>query len=63
MATILHGSIGIGTILTVCLGGLLLNFFMPLTKKVLDHLFVQQSTSPSYKKNKAADHNDNKSIF
>ncbi|USL17172.1 YczE/YyaS/YitT family protein [Bacillus paranthracis] len=63
MATILHGPIGIGTILTVCLGGLLLNFFMPLTKKVLDHLFVHQSTSPSYKSNKAADHNDNKSIF
>ena len=33
MATILHGPIGVGTILTVCLGGLLLNFFMPLTKK------------------------------
>lgn len=63
MATILHGPIGVGTILTVCLGGLLLNFFMPLTKKVLDHLFVHQSTSPSYKSNKAADHNDNKSIF
>ncbi|MGM2835122.1 YitT family protein, partial [Bacillus cereus group sp. Bce025] len=55
--------IGIGTILTVCLGGLLLNFFMPLTKKVLDYLFVHQSTSPSYKSNKVADHNDNKSIF
>lgn len=64
MATILHGPIGVGTILTVCLGGLLLNFFMPLTKKVIDHLFVHQSTtSPSYKSNKAADHNDNKSIF
>ncbi len=63
MATILHGPIGVGTILTVCLGGLLLNSFMPLTKKVLDHLFVHQSTLPSYKKNKAADHNDNKSIF
>ena len=34
MATILHGPIGIGTILTVCLGGLLLNFFMPLTKSI-----------------------------
>ncbi len=63
MATILHGPIGVGTILTVCLGGLLLNFFIPLTKKVIDHLFVHQSTSSSYKKNKAADHNDNKSIF
>ncbi|TKH12145.1 YitT family protein [Bacillus wiedmannii] len=63
MAMILHGPIGIGTILTVCLGGLLLNSFMPLTKKVLNYLLVHQSRSSSYKKNKAADHNDNKSIF
>ncbi len=55
MAMILHGPIGIGTILTVCLGGLLLNSFMPLTKKVLNYLLVHQSRSSSYKKNKAAD--------
>ncbi|PDM37389.1 hypothetical protein CMV37_19465, partial [Bacillus cereus] len=39
------------------------NLFMPLTKKVIDHLFVHQSTSSNYKKNKTADHNDKKRIF
>lgn len=35
MALIFKGPIGIGTLLTVCLGGLILNFFMPFTEKVL----------------------------
>lgn len=35
MALIFKGPIGIGTLLTVCFGGLILNFFMPFTEKVL----------------------------
>ncbi|MCY9453047.1 YitT family protein, partial [Bacillus haynesii] len=31
----LKGPIGIGTLLTVCLGGLVLHFFMPFAGKVL----------------------------
>ncbi|GMK37615.1 hypothetical protein PCCS19_06690 [Paenibacillus sp. CCS19] len=35
-ALLVHGPIGIGTILTVCLGGLILNYWMPLTRKAID---------------------------
>lgn len=52
MAMILHGPIGVGTLLTVCLGGLILNYFMPFTKKVLDRLLIHSSTSPNYDKDK-----------
>ncbi|MBE1444328.1 YczE/YyaS/YitT family protein [Paenibacillus sp. OAS669] len=48
MAMIFHGPIGIGTLLTVCLGGLLLNYFMPLTKKILDRIVMRSSTLPDY---------------
>jgi len=51
MAIILHGPIGVGTLLTVCFGGLLLNYFMPFTKKALEHIFSYSSTLPN-------DHND-----
>ncbi|WP_423805209.1 YczE/YyaS/YitT family protein [Paenibacillus illinoisensis] len=44
LALILKGPIGMGTILTVCLGGFLLNIFMPLTKRILER-FVQQPSS------------------
>ncbi|MEX3618216.1 YitT family protein [Paenibacillus glucanolyticus] len=37
-AIIFNGPIGIGTLLTVCLGGLTLNYFMPLTQKTLNLL-------------------------
>lgn len=37
-ALIFNGPIGMGTLLTVCLGGLILSFFMPLTQKILDKL-------------------------
>lgn len=37
MAMIFSGPIGIGTLLTVCFGGLILNYFMPVTKKVIEH--------------------------
>jgi len=47
MAMILHGPIGIGTLLTVCFGGLLLNYFMPVTKKALEHIFSYSSTLPN----------------
>ncbi|WP_042203630.1 YczE/YyaS/YitT family protein [Paenibacillus camerounensis] len=35
-AFIFNGPIGIGTLLTVCLGGFILNFFMPVVQKALD---------------------------
>ncbi|WP_286924061.1 MULTISPECIES: YczE/YyaS/YitT family protein [Lysinibacillus] len=47
MAMILHGPTGIGTLLTVCFGGLLLNYFMPVTKKALEHIFSYSSTLPN----------------
>lgn len=47
MAMISHGPIGVGTILTVCFGGLLLNYFMPVTKKALEHIFSYASTLPN----------------
>jgi uncharacterized protein len=54
MAIIFNGAIGIGTLLTVCLGGLILNSFMPLTKKVIDRILIltNTSTSPIYDKDK-----------
>jgi uncharacterized protein len=45
MAIILNGPIGIGTLLTVCLGGLILNYFMPFTEKVLDRIVTRSSKS------------------
>lgn len=50
MAMISNGPIGIGTLLTVCLGGLILNYFMPYTKKVLDPILTHSSTTPNYDK-------------
>lgn len=52
IALILNGPIGVGTLLTVCLGGLILNYFMPVTEKVLDHCLTHSSTSPHYDKEK-----------
>ncbi|MGE6259791.1 YczE/YyaS/YitT family protein [Heyndrickxia sporothermodurans] len=52
MAMILNGPIGVGTVLTVCLGGLILNYFMPFTKKILDRILIHSSTSPNYDKDK-----------
>ncbi|MFP3513033.1 YitT family protein [Peribacillus sp. SIMBA_075] len=52
MAIIFNGPIGIGTLLTVCLGGLILNYFMPITKKVLDRIVTHSSTSPNNDTNK-----------
>lgn len=35
LAFIFNGPIGVGTVLTVCFGGMILNFFMPITEKIL----------------------------
>lgn len=47
IAMILNGPIGVGTLLTVCLGGLILNYFMPITEKALDRILTPSSTSPN----------------
>ncbi|MBY7740508.1 YczE/YyaS/YitT family protein [Paenibacillus polymyxa] len=52
IAFILNGPIGIGTLLTVCIGGVLLNYFMPLTGKVLDRILTHSGTSPNHDKDK-----------
>ncbi|CAM3788850.1 YitT family protein [Aeromicrobium ponti] len=52
MAMKFNGPIGIGTLLTVCLGGLILNGFMPLTEKVLDRISAHSSTSLNYDKDR-----------
>ncbi|ALA42312.1 hypothetical protein ABE82_12635 [Paenibacillus peoriae] len=52
IAVILNGPIGIGTLLTVCLGGLILNYFMPLTEKVLNRILTHSDTSPNHEKDK-----------
>lgn len=36
MAMIFKGPIGVGTLLIVCLSGLILNYFMSFTKKLLE---------------------------
>lgn len=38
LAIICKGPIGIGTLLTVCLGGFILHFFMPITGRILDNI-------------------------
>ena len=52
MAIIFSGPIGIGTLLTVCLGGLILNYFMPFTEKVLDLVLINSGTSVKYDSDK-----------
>ncbi|PSA89465.1 hypothetical protein C6371_16420 [Bacillus atrophaeus] len=47
VAIILNGPIGVGTLLTVCLGGLILNSFMPFTEKILDRILTNSSTLPN----------------
>ncbi|PRS06094.1 YitT family protein [Bacillus atrophaeus] len=47
VAIILNGPIGVGTLLTVCLGGIILNSFMPFTEKILDRLLTNCSTLPN----------------
>lgn len=52
MAFIFNGPIGIGTLLTVCFGGLILNFFMPYTKNIIDSFLIQASSPSINKKEK-----------
>lgn len=44
MAMLLDGPIGIGTVLTVCLGGGILHFFMPPVGKALDGVLARSDT-------------------
>ncbi|MGB6409450.1 MAG: YitT family protein [Planococcus donghaensis] len=44
-ALLLGGPIGIGTILTVCFAGLLLNFFMPPIAKAIDRVIIPPVTT------------------
>lgn len=48
LALLFNGPIGIGTLLTVCLGGLILNYFMTFTEKVLNRILTHSSTLPNY---------------
>ena len=52
LAIISNGPIGVGTLLTVCLGGLILNFFMPFTEKLIDRILTHSNTSLNYDKDK-----------
>lgn len=52
LAMISNGPIGVGTLLTVCLGGLILNFFMPFTEKLIDRILTHSNTSLNYDKDK-----------
>jgi len=45
MAIIFKGPIGIGTIITVCLGGFILHFFMPITGRILDRILLHNGPS------------------
>lgn len=38
LAMLFNGPIGIGTVLTVCLGGFILNYFMPIAKRLIDRV-------------------------
>ena len=38
MAMVFNGPIGVGTLVTVCLGGLILNYFMPIIEKMFERL-------------------------
>ncbi|WP_340640241.1 YitT family protein [Bacillus atrophaeus] len=51
-AIILNGPIGVGTLLTVCLGGLILNSFMPFTEKILNRILTNCSTLPNDEQDK-----------
>lgn len=47
LAFLLSGPIGLGTLLTVCFAGLLLQFIMGHTKKIIDHILRDMDTSSS----------------
>lgn len=43
LAFTFNGPIGIGTLLTVCLGGPILNLFMPIMEKILNKFIIKES--------------------
>jgi uncharacterized protein len=47
MAFIFNGPIGIGTLLTVCLGGPILNYFMSLINEILNKYTINNFTPPT----------------
>ncbi|WP_145321890.1 YczE/YyaS/YitT family protein [Paenibacillus xylanexedens] len=47
LAFLLSGPIGLGTLLTVCFAGLLLQFIMGHTKKIIDRILTDMVTSSS----------------
>ncbi|MGG0585219.1 YitT family protein [Priestia megaterium] len=49
-AMLLNGPIGVGTLLTVFLGGMLLNFFMPITQKAVNFILPTSHTSKNHKR-------------
>ncbi|MDR7245106.1 MULTISPECIES: YczE/YyaS/YitT family protein [Priestia] len=49
-AMILNGPIGVGTLLTVFLGGVLLNFFMPITNRALECILTNSRISQNHTK-------------
>nr|WP_301294584.1 YitT family protein [Bacillus amyloliquefaciens] len=49
LAVMLKGPVGIGTLLTVCLGGIILHFFMPITGRWIDGIVT---ASPKQEKTK-----------
>lgn len=49
LAVLLNGPIGIGTLLTVCLGGMVLHFFMPHTEKILIYYIKSEDQQHSEK--------------
>ncbi|MEH7772735.1 YczE/YyaS/YitT family protein [Bacillus velezensis] len=49
LAVMLKGPVGIGTLLTVCLGGVILHFFMPITGRWIDGILT---ASPKQEKTK-----------
>lgn len=48
LAILFKGPIGIGTILTVCFGGLILHFFMPYTEKVLNRFISHDAKEKNH---------------
>lgn len=52
IAIMFNGPIGVGTILSVCLGGLILNYFMPIIGKAIDHVLIQSGTATIEDKDK-----------
>lgn len=40
LALILKGPVGVGTFFTVCLGGMILHFFMPITGRWIDSILT-----------------------